>query len=736
MLLSVIPFCLFGQNPNPGMGRVFTNMEVPKVYINVDEDSLAALYDQSNNNWYSNHEYPADFVWQDALGSDTLLSIGIRFRGNTSRGKAKKAFKVSFNTFVPSRRFEGLKKLNLNAETNDPSMMRSYAGWKLFRDYGVAASRSNHVELYINGNYYGLYQNCEHINDDWVESRFGDDAGNLYKCTYPASLDDQGTNPEAYKGSPEWSDTRVYDLKTNEEVDDYKNLAAFVSFLNNAANSDFICQFPEYFNVYSYLKVAAIDVLIGNWDGYIWNVNNYYLYDQPYSGRFEYLPYDLDNSWGVSWPQIDWSQRDLYNYGNDNFERILYDRMMESQAFRDIFSWHLRQLLEVYFYSDVQQSHLIDIHGLISASALVDPYRSLDFGYSEADFLNALNEAFGEHVWYGLFPFAGARSNAALAQVEQNEIAPIISDYRENFSDFPQMLRVNVKTDGPEWSTMSLNYTLDGIEQTALVSSSGESEVTFDIVLGDGVNELLYNITVTGSNGLNRSAFCAPRKLLYDATTPRIVINEVMASNATTIADEYGEFDDWIELHNASATAINLTDYYLVDKNASPKYWALPPVTMEAGQFLLVWADGSPEQGSRHSNYSVGADGEGIYLFRQLNDGIHVVDLVQVPASQVDVSYGRASDASLPWIFFDESTPESSNEALGVAGASRADELRPFPNPSQSSVRWPGSSTFTLCDLRGKLLDQGFGNEIDMSALAKGMYLLKLDSGMHRILKQ
>ncbi|MDP4743113.1 MAG: CotH kinase family protein, partial [Schleiferiaceae bacterium] len=102
--------------------------------------------------------------------------------GNTSRNSGKKSFKISFNSFQSGARWEGLKDLNLNSEHNDPSISRARIGWHLLSDLGLAASRVSPVRLYINGDFYGLYANVEHINDDYVERRYGGKAGNLYKC--------------------------------------------------------------------------------------------------------------------------------------------------------------------------------------------------------------------------------------------------------------------------------------------------------------------------------------------------------------------------------------------------------------------------------------------------------------------------------------------------------------------------------------------------------------------------
>jgi hypothetical protein len=70
------------------------------------------------------------------------------------------------------------------------------------------------------------------------------------------------------------------------------------------------------------------------------------------------------------------------------------------------------------------------------------------------------------------------------------------------------------------------------------------------------------------------------------------VVNEVQASNLSTVADEDGDYSDWIELRNPTASPIRLLGYGLSDNVNSPFKWVLPDVTMPAGAYLLVFASG------------------------------------------------------------------------------------------------------------------------------------------------
>ena len=85
-----------------------------------------------------------------------------------------------------------------------------------------------------------------------------------------------------------------------------------------------------------------------------------------------------------------------------------------------------------------------------------------------------------------------------------------------------------------------------------------------------------------------------------ESRTQDVVINEVMASNAWTIADEDGDYEDWIELYNFGQDSISLQGYGLSDNYAQPFKWVFPDVSIGPGEFLLVWASGKdrrPAQG-------------------------------------------------------------------------------------------------------------------------------------------
>lgn len=105
-----------------------------------------------------------------------------------------------------------------------------------------------------------------------------------------------------------------------------------------------------------------------------------------------------------------------------------------------------------------------------------------------------------------------------------------------------------------------------------------------------------------------------------------LVINELMPANSNTIADQNGEFDDWIELFNNLSAEIDLSGYYLTDSKSDLLKWKFPLGTLiPAKSFLIVWADGDTLQTGLHTNYKLSSTGENVLL---LTPELQVVDKI------------------------------------------------------------------------------------------------------------
>jgi hypothetical protein len=162
-----------------------------------------------------------------------------------------------------------------------------------------------------------------------------------------------------------------------------------------------------------------------------------------------------------------------------------------------------------------------------------------------------------------------------------------------------------------------------------------------------------------------------------------LFINEFMASNSSFIQDPQGQYDDWIEIHNAGKDAIDIGGMYLTDDLTEPTKWQIPDnkpteTAIPAGGYLIIWADSDIEDPGLHSNFNLNAGGEEIGLFDR--DGSTLIDSVVFGDQTTDISYGHYPDASSILRFFAFPTPgrENSGAYLGVVKDTKFSHNRGF----------------------------------------------------------
>jgi len=725
-----------GQPTFPENGEVFRDDVVPRIDVNIHPDTLNWIYE----NVWSNHEFHALFIFNNGFIVDTVENVGFRLRGNTSRESAKKSFKISFNTFEAGNKWYGLEKLNLNGEHNDPSIIRSKLCWDILKNFELPGARSNHVQVFINNNYYGLYINVEHIDEEFAKSRFGNNDGNLYKCLWPADLDYLGADPENYKLIV--NDRRVYDLKTNKLEDDYSDLAHFIDVLNNTPDPQFLCEIENIFNVYDYIKIIAIDIFTGNWDGYIYNKNNFYLYNNTATGKFEYINYDLDNTYGIDWIGRDWGNRNIYDWQqHGNNTRPLYTRIMENQQLKDQFSFYMEILNNILTEQTTYFPHIDSIRDKIDQYVAIDPYYPLDYGYTLNDFYNSYEQEIGGHVPYGLKPYIDTRRSNTDNQLESNDIIPVIKyiNHTQPMIGEDLYIRAYVEDEDP-YPQVKIIYSFNnGQSQIKYMFDDGEHQ---DGEAGDKIyggifmniqmnTSLSYQISAEDNFGKVQILPCEPVQIeLVESDNPLLFINEFMASNDSTIADEYGEFDDWIEIYNGDESSVWLGDKYLSDNLLNFDKWQMPDVTLQSGEFILIWADNDPEQGPNHTNFKLDQDGEEIGIFDAETTGFFLIDSLTFGEQTTDVSLGRNPDAGNDWIYYLNATPGYSNLLGGIEEELASQHrINIFPNPvTDGWVNFDQTINLHLYNATGQLiLHEKNTNSLNVDNLEKGIYFIVAD---------
>ncbi|USN98299.1 MAG: CotH kinase family protein [Phycisphaeraceae bacterium] len=333
---------------------IFVDDELTLVTVTLDPADLQAMLADP---WNDTYRLCTVRIANSRI-DDTITDVGIHPRGNTARNAIKKSWKLKFNEFVPGRTVHGLEKLNINGHQNDPSVVRGKLAWDTYNGFGVPSPRASMVHLVINDGSLvdDVYANVEQIDDEFLKAWFGNDTGNLYQCGYKGRRADlryiAPGDAAAYQNIG-----GTYELEEDSGANQFVDLADFISFIEFADDATFAAELVDRFAVDNFLRSLAVDCVNGHWDNMWYGANNFFLYANPDTGRFEYVPYDLDNTYGIDFFSTNWATRPPLSFGNGGFgwdygsaygggpEPPLVRRVLAIDAYRDQYLRYVRELV-------------------------------------------------------------------------------------------------------------------------------------------------------------------------------------------------------------------------------------------------------------------------------------------------------------------------------------------------------------------------------------------------------
>lgn len=114
-------------------------------------------------------------------------TVGIRAKGNTSLSSMAQydndrySFKIEFDHYQKKKTYRGLDKLSLNNIIQDATYMKDYWSYTFMNQMGLASPLCSYTEIYVNGEYWGLYLAVEGVEEAFLERNYGEDYGELYK---------------------------------------------------------------------------------------------------------------------------------------------------------------------------------------------------------------------------------------------------------------------------------------------------------------------------------------------------------------------------------------------------------------------------------------------------------------------------------------------------------------------------------------------------------------------------
>lgn len=273
-------------------------------------------------------------------------TIGVRLKGSSSyrpwTGNNKVALKFKLNEFVQGQKYGNLERITLNNETGDPAMAREVINYHFWSVAGQMASRASYARLYVNDEYYGLYTNVEAVDDHFLEHRYVDATGDLW----------EGNN------SADFNRRSLQYFELVHGKGDTAALQAVSTTLQSA--DDVLADVGAVVDMNQFLDFWAYRIVGGDQDGYPYHINDYYVYDDPTTGLFQFMPWGVDESWDTS---LYWS----------SVSGTMATTCMQDSACVDALRQHVEGALEQYRAADL--STFADQMFTLSAAAMTEDPR-------------------------------------------------------------------------------------------------------------------------------------------------------------------------------------------------------------------------------------------------------------------------------------------------------------------------------------------------------------------------
>ncbi len=399
---------LYNDYPNTSWAAgeldwVFDMNVVPEIHVNISVDEWNTLlkeYDRDNN---TNAYVHCDVEFESKGEKHLFEDAGLRLRGNTSRrrpegngGEMHKKdnadwhhchFMLNLRKYQKDDAHElhNVRKLHLKWHKDDRAYCRELYCYDLFRRFGIwTAAYSSYCRLWIHVEgdskpaYYGVYEMIEAIDDKYVKKRkdmFGDHKHNLWKCRWGADL-----NYNNIRNADIWFDddsgaNHTYELKSNiENFEAAKaQLIEFSKNVTQRTGQDFHDWIASVCDVRLLLRTYAVNVVVGMWDDYWNNCNNYYIYfnsSDKNKYKFFFIPYDYDNTLGTSLNcgvQSDSGSHNPLEWG-DTGRSPLIGKILQFEDYRAIYVEALNELINPannLFYYESSIARINGWHSMI-----------------------------------------------------------------------------------------------------------------------------------------------------------------------------------------------------------------------------------------------------------------------------------------------------------------------------------------------------------------------------------
>jgi spore coat protein H len=286
------------------------------------------------------------------IDGNTVDDAGLRLKrglGQFQPFDYKPGLSIETDEFVDGSTIFDVDRFTLGNATWDHSFVNEPLIYAVYEAAGIPAPRTALARVTVNGETFGIYVLRETYKDRMLAQHFADPTGNLYELA----------------GVPEDPDMGL-ELRTNQSDNDTSDLTALIELAESASDDEFRAAIEELVDVDELMTYWAIEALVGHHDGYAYDLgvpglfpdaihppndpisipNNYYMYHDPTTDRFVFLPHGTDIALGMG----AWSTYEVGPWAPvllpPKADATIASRLWDDPSFRDDFAERVGWVLD------------------------------------------------------------------------------------------------------------------------------------------------------------------------------------------------------------------------------------------------------------------------------------------------------------------------------------------------------------------------------------------------------
>ncbi|CAI8216594.1 MAG: Uncharacterised protein [Cryomorphaceae bacterium] len=706
---------------------------------NIDIYFSQTNWDDSLDIYYANglsERLVADSI---VIDGEMDENVGIKYKGISSYflANVKNPMNIKLDYINNGQSIDGYNVLKLSNGFRDPSFIREVLSYEMARQY-MPSPKATFAKVTVNGTLIGLYTCVQSIDDDFTNENFYERKGPFFK------VDITGTSIPGCFGPlgilEYYSDTNCYQRAYEmESTNDWTQLGYFLDTLNN--------HFTEVENVMDIdrtLWMMAFENLIIGLDGPINSIpHNFYLFKDN-NGRFSPLLWDMNMAFGTFTSGLpspvtnaNLQELDIFHNINDASNKLT-TQIFSSDRYKRMYVAHMRTILNEQFVNDNYSTRALQLQQLIDADVNADP----NTFYSYTEFIDNTSTSVANII--GISELMNARISYLQGLSEFTATPPVITNISTSPTNVLPHSTINITAEitNSNYAYLGYRYTFaDKFEKLqmyddGLHGDGSAADGVFGATITVDARDVQYYFYAENTDAGIFSPERAEKEYHQLPVVGGLVINEIMAGNVNAVADQNGEYDDWVELYNGNSFSLNLNGYYLSDNENELTKWTFPNITIPANGYLIVWCDtAGNSQTGLHTTYRLSSDQEEVYLTDPTNtviDAVHYVNMI------ADKGFARVPNGTGAMQYQDHTYNAINQNNTAIVDVNVSGNMRVYPNPSINRIYVLGATeSVSVFNMMGQeVFYKQEVKSIDISNWENGVYFVKSGNSVVKIIKQ